>query len=198
MQKGVQMTKFPLGFVAGAVALALAAPVRTEMAAGSKESAEQCRNIADASARLECYDRTSEVGAVTDKAPIMSETEKQGVEQEAAVETVPTEDKAGSAVADPSEATTQAAESGVLTDDTGLPKPPGAYKPIPVKVSRCTKASNHKWYFYLDSGQVWQYLGARTLRYRECDTPGQLIEDRLGFSLQMDGDAAKHRVKRIR
>jgi hypothetical protein len=162
------------------------------------EAMEQCRNIADASARLECYDRASEAGDVTDKAPMKPETDERDVEPEAAIETAPADDTAGSAVPTPPEATSPAPESGVLTEDIGLPKPADAYQSIPVTVARCTKASNHKWYFYLDNGQVWQYLGARTLRYRECDAPGQLIEDRLGFALQLDGETAKHRVKRVR
>lgn len=192
------MTKFHLGLIAGAVALALAAPARTETAAGPDKSIEQCRDIADASARLECYDRASETGVVRDEAPVIPETKDQGADPKATIETATTDDTAGPASPEHVEAATEAPASGVLTDDTGLPKPADAYQPIPVTVSRCTQASNHKWYFYLDNGQVWQYLGARPLRYRECNTPGQLIEDRLGFSLQMDGDAAKLRVKRVR
>ena len=87
---------------------------------------------------------------------------------------------------------------GELTDNVGLPKAADEYKPIPVTVVRCGKANNRKWYFYLDNGQVWQYLGSRTLRYRNCDTPGTLREDGMGFALQMDGDEAKLRVKRVR
>ena len=89
-------------------------------------------------------------------------------------------------------------EYGELTDDVGLPKSADDYKPIRVTVVQCGESKNRKYYFYFKNGQAWQYLGARAPRYRSCNKPATLTEDSMGFSLQMDEDKLKHRVKRVR
>ena len=188
------MAGINLGLFTGAVALLLAAPGHAQNEGASTEDIERCRTIADVTERLACYDRIGKPETTPEPAP---EARENSTPDPKPVP-VPTPTDEGSQGTDDSVVATEDTKYGELTDDVGLPKSADDYRPIPVTVSRCTKASNHKWYFYLDNGQVWQYLGARTLRYKECNTPGQLIEDRLGFSLQMDGDTAKHRVKRVR
>lgn len=186
------MTKYQLGLIAVAANLALAAPGQAQSAGESVEGIEKCRNIANASERLDCYDRVHELEDAAGPVPSTPASTREGSGSETTGATASSPDKEVSDVA------ADQPEYGVLTDDTGMTKPDDAYKPIPVTITRCGQANNRKWYFYLDNGQVWQYLGARTLRYKSCDTPGQLTEDRLGFSLQMNGNTAKHRVRRVR
>ena len=92
-----------------------------------------------------------------------------------------------------------AAQSSVKTEaanDFGLPKANDEYASMRATVVRCQE-SNYKFYFYLDNGQVWQHIGSKRLRYKDCNSPAQLNEDGLGFKLQMDGEPSL-RVKRIR
>jgi hypothetical protein len=177
-----------LRFVTGAVALLFTVPGHTANDCVATEEIERCRTIADVVDRLACYDRigrpeTAPTHAL--EAPGDSIPEPIPMDQDS-------QDLEFPAVA------AEDTEYGELTDDVGLPKSADDYKPIPVTVVRCGQSNDHKWYFYFDNGQVWKYLGARTLRYRDCNTPGMLIEDGLGFALQMDADKAKLRVKRVR
>jgi hypothetical protein len=176
--------------VTGAVVLLLAAPSHAQNDSAATDYIERCRTIADVMDRLACYDR---IGA-PDTAPATAPEAR----EDSMPETEAAHSDEGSQDPEAAVTATDDIEYGDLTDDVGLAKRADAFKPILVTVTRCSQANNRKWYFYLDNGQVWQYMGARTLRYRRCDTPGKLIEDSLGFSLQMDGDTAKHRVKRVR
>lgn len=182
------MAGINLKLITGAVALLLTAPVHAQNERAATEAIERCRTIADAMDRLACYDRIGRAETAAAVAPA------------AAVEAVSTPqptDQTSQAPEIPA-AAAEGAEYGELTDDVGLPKSADDYKPIRVTVVRCGQSNDRKWYFYLDNGQVWKYLGARPLRYRSCDTPGMLLEDGMGFALQMDMDEKKHRVQRVR
>jgi hypothetical protein len=184
------MAGINLGLVTGAVALLLTTPGHAQNDVAEPEDLDRCRAIADVMDRLACYDRIGKPETAPEPVPEARE--------EPMPEPEPVPAKQVSQDPDSATVATEETEYGELTDDVGLPKSPDDYKPIPVTVVRCNQASNRKWYFHLDNGQVWQYMGARNLRYRSCETPGKLIEDGLGFSLQMDIDTAKHRVKRVR
>jgi hypothetical protein len=177
-----------LGFVTGAVALLLTVPGHAENDGVATEAIERCRTIADDVHRLACYDRIGR--------PETAPTHALEAPGDSVPEPLP-KDQGAQVLGSPVVAA-EDTEYGELTDDVGLPKSADDYKPIPVTVVRCEQSNNRKWYFYFDNGQVWKYLGAQTLRYRGCSTPGMLIEDGLGFALQMDADTAKLRVKRVR
>ena len=184
------MTSIYLGLVTGTVVLLLTTPAHAQSNSAATESIEQCRKIADVTDRLDCYDRIGESEIATHPAPENQDVAAPGPE--------PMDTEQVSPGPETSEIAVEDAEYGVLADDVGLPKSSDAYKPIPVTVTRCGKANNRKWYFYFDNGQVWKYIGSRTLRYRSCNTPAKLVEDGFGFTLQMDGDKAKLRVDRVR
>lgn len=164
----------------GSAILLLFAPVYAQSSDQGQGGVKQCREIADAEARLACYDRIG-------KSALEGGDEPESM-PEAAAELDPS--IAGAEIED--------SEYGTLTDDTGLPAAADASKPIPVTVSSCGEATNLKFYFYLDNGQVWRYIGGKKLRYRSCDGAAFLFEDRLGFALQMEGDSARLRVKRVK
>jgi hypothetical protein len=177
-----------LRFITGAVALLLTVLGHAENDCVEAEGIERCRTIADVLARLACYDRIGRPEAAPTRA------------LEVPGDSVPEPLPMGQDSQDPEIPVVAAEDTEYreLTDDVGLPKSADDYKPIPVTVVRCGQSNNRKWYFYFDNGQVWQYLGARVLRYRGCNTPGVLIEDGMGFALQMEADEAKLRVKRVR
>ena len=177
------MARINLGLVTGAVALLLTTPGHAQDKSDTAEGIEQCRTISDTSARLACYDGIGR----SEAAPPAPAPEAR---QDATPDPGPLDQ--------PSQVASENTAYGELTDNVGLPKSADEYKPIPVTVVRCARSNNRKWYFYFDNGQVWQYLGTRALRYRGCNTPGLLVEDGMGFALKMDGDTAKHRVKRIK
>jgi hypothetical protein len=173
------MARIGLVIFGGSVLL-LAASTYAQSDDHSKGGVEQCREIADAEARLACYDRIGRSDPVG--------REELESEPDAAAESDPS--IAGSETED--------SEYDTLTDDTGLPKAADSNKPIPVTVSKCGEATNFKFYFYLDNGQVWRYIGGEKLRLRGCEGTAFLVEDRFGFTLQMDGDSARLRVKRVK
>jgi hypothetical protein len=177
-----------LRYFSGAVALLLTVQGHTANDCVATEEIERCRTIADVVDRLDCYDRIGR--------PETAPTHALEAPGDSIPEPVPMDQDSQ----DPESPVVAAedTEYGELTDDVGLPKSADDYKPIPVTVVRCGQSNNRKWYFYFDNGQVWQYLGVRALRYRDCNTPGVLIEDGMGFALQMDADKAKLRVKRVR
>lgn len=160
------------------------------------EKLDRCRDLTNAMARLGCYDRIGEPRAASQPAP------KNHVDTETGLDAAPdselVRDDSASPAPKASEGAFEDTEYGELTDNIGLPKSADAYKPISVTIANCGKTNNRKWYFYFDNGQVWQYIGARSLRYRRCNTPAILEEDTLGFVLHMEGDTARLRVKRVR
>lgn len=164
----------------GGSVLLLAASVYAQSDDHSKGRVEQCRKLADAEARLACYDR-------------IGRSDPAGVdERESRPDAAPESDPSSTGPE------TEGSGYGTLTEDTGLTKAAAVNKPIPVTVSRCGEATNFKFYFYLDNGQVWRYIGGGKLRLRSCDGAAFLVEDRFGYTLQLDGDSARLRVKRVK
>lgn len=188
MRENYGMAGINLSFVTGAVALLLTAPVHAQNDCPAMRDLERCRTITDVVDRLACYDRIGTPETASEpaaEAPGNSISGSLTMDQDSQNPESPV-------------AAAEDAEYAELTDDVGLPKSSDDYKPIRVTVVRCEQSGSGKWYFYFDNGQAWQYLGARALRFRDCNTPGTLTEDNMGFALQMDNDKAKHRVKRVR
>lgn len=85
-----------------------------------------------------------------------------------------------------------------LTDDIGLSGSEEDNKTYLVTLSSCGVASNLKFYFYFDNGQVWRYVGGKKLRYRDCSHTGKVTEDRFGYFLQIDGETRTLRIDRVK
>ena len=88
-------------------------------------------------------------------------------------------------------------QSATTEESFGLPKTEEQLTSIQAKVVRCGYSNNRRFYFYLDNGQAWKYLGSKRLRYKNCDSAATLSEDRIGFKLRMTGEPA-FRVQRVR
>ncbi len=190
------MTSIYARLFTGATFLFFSMSALTQIDESSIENIERCRKLIDSTARLACYDVIGEPKAATQPSPNSTDYTETGLDAAPEAEFVREETAPPDPQAD--DDAFKDTKYGELTDDIGLPKSAEAYKPIFVTVVRCDKANNRKWYFHFDNGQVWQYIGARPLRYRTCNTPATLNEDALGFALQMEGDTSKLRVKRVR
>jgi len=66
------------------------------------------------------------------------------------------------------------------------------------RVSRCTKSSGDKYFFYLDGGQVWKQVSDKKLYFRECDFIVTISKDFFGYKMQQEGSKTKFRVSRVR
>ena len=70
---------------------------------------------------------------------------------------------------------------------------------VTARVTKCTKgASNKKYVFYLEGGQVWKQVSDRRLYFRECDFNVTISKDFFGYKMQREGEKPKFRVSRIR
>jgi hypothetical protein len=136
------------------------------------EDLNRCRSISNDDARLVCFD---DIG----KAPL-----------NAAPQDIPSSPPEAE-VADP-------VEYRVLSDDVGLVESEADSIAFLATISDCVLAPNYQFYFYFDNGQVWRYLGNKKLRYRECNLAAKITEDRMGYSMQIDGETRSLRIERVK
>ncbi len=176
------MKKVFSGTLAGAMLLLISLPLPAQNDSVSMEALRQCREYSDIEKRLACYDQIGEPAPVVETPPVPADAESAA---------------AAAAAADVPQEIERVSQHPVPSDDFGLPKSEDALESIRATVVRCGEANDHRFYFYLDNGQVWKYLGGKYLRYKSCNSPATLSEDSLGFKLQMDGKPSL-RVKRVR
>jgi hypothetical protein len=184
-----------LGTSAGAMLLLFSLPLSAQNDGVSMQQLNQCREIADTEERIACYDNISEPAPTADtpaEAPVETPAETPTVSAEAATAAA----AATAATASP-EAEAESRPEPDPDADFGLPTPEENRETIQANVARCGEASNRKYYFYLDNGQIWEFLGRSNPRYRSCNSPVTITEDGMGFSLQMEGDSS-HRVRRYK
>ncbi|MCH8943146.1 MAG: hypothetical protein IH910_00030 [Proteobacteria bacterium] len=170
------------GALAGAMLLLISSPLTAQNDSVSTEELRQCREYSDLEKRLACYDQIGELAPVVETPAVPVAAELPAATAAAAVVLQEVE---------------RDAQHPVPSDDFGFPKSEDALESIRATVVRCGEANDHRFYFYLDNGQVWKYLGSKYLKYKSCDSPVTLSEDSLGFKLQMDGKSSL-RVKRVR
>ena len=70
------------------------------------------------------------------------------------------------------------------------------YKPIHGHVRSCQQASDSRWFFILDSGDVWKQSGGRARRFKDCDFDVTIRKDVFGYKMTIAGDDQTVRVKR--
>ena len=71
-------------------------------------------------------------------------------------------------------------------------------KPIHGHVRSCQKASDNRYYFILDSGDIWKQSGGRTHRFKDCSFDVTIRKDVFGYKMAIVGDDKTVRVKRHR
>ena len=189
-----------------------AGPLLAQGGSVSMDELQACRDYEDPAERMACYDNIDKTTAPAHAA-------------EPAPAVAPAPEAVPAIEADPQPATAEVPESAArqqpqpaeaslpvepppaaapeeqyqeLTDDVGLPKSDDSLQTIRATVARCGEASNRRFYFYFDNGQVWKYLGRKKLRFLDCDNQASLIEDGWGFKLKLDGDERPMRVQRVK
>jgi len=70
---------------------------------------------------------------------------------------------------------------------------------VAARVTRCTKgASNKKYVFYLEGGQVWKQISDKRLHFKDCDFNVTISKDFFGYKMQQEGEKVRFRVSRVR
>jgi hypothetical protein len=197
--KGEFKLKRVLGTSAITMLLLISLPLPAQNDSDAMQQLLKCREFSDIEKRAACYDDIGEVAPIAE-APAISADEVAPIAEAPAI---PAEmETAAAAVVttaamDAPEDTELEAPSDEPADDIGLPKSEDELVSIRTTVVRCGQANDYRFYFYLDNGQVWKYLGGDQLRYRNCNTPATINEDGLGFKLKMDGKSSL-RVQRVK
>lgn len=65
-------------------------------------------------------------------------------------------------------------------------------------VTSCKKASDRKWFYIFESGQVWKQVDSRKRRHKECDFMVTIVKDAFGYKMHIDGQDGKIRIDRRR
>ncbi|MFT4630281.1 MAG: hypothetical protein ACI9WC_001846 [Arenicella sp.] len=66
------------------------------------------------------------------------------------------------------------------------------------RVSSCKKASDRKWFYIFDNGQVWKQVDSRKRHYKSCDFFVTVSKDSFGYTMVIDGQDGKVRIDRRR
>jgi hypothetical protein len=66
------------------------------------------------------------------------------------------------------------------------------------RVSSCKKASDRKWFYIFDNGQVWKQVDRRKRHYKNCDFFVTVSKDSFGYTMVIDGKDSKIRIDRRR
>jgi len=69
-------------------------------------------------------------------------------------------------------------------------------KPIYGHVRSCQEASDRRWFFILDSGEVWKQSGGQIRRFKDCDFDVVIRRDLFGYKMTIEGDDKTFRVRR--
>jgi hypothetical protein len=69
-------------------------------------------------------------------------------------------------------------------------------KPIHGHVRKCQAARDNRWFFIMDSGEVWKQSGGKTRRFKDCDFDVIIRKDFFGYKMTIAGDDESVRVKR--
>ena len=66
------------------------------------------------------------------------------------------------------------------------------------QVTSCKKASDRKWFYIFESGQVWKQVDSRKRRHKNCDFWVTITKDSFGYKMVIDGQDSKIRIDRRR
>ena len=70
---------------------------------------------------------------------------------------------------------------------------------VVARVTECSMdASQKKYIFYLDGGQVWKQVGNKRLYFNDCDFSVTISKDFFGYKMQREGEKTRFRVSRLR
>ena len=67
-------------------------------------------------------------------------------------------------------------------------------------ITRCEQASDGRWYFWFNNGQVWRQSNRERQRFRECNFLATVSRDAFGYKMVVDvnGKQKSTRVSRVK
>ena len=162
------------------------------VAAQGNDEIQRCASIDETAARLACFDEIAGNQGLTSQ-PAETPAEP-GPAQE--VQALPE--------ATPGEASSTADEPGSLTDDYGTEglskkdQPDEEEQAVRAVVTKCSKSSSDRYYFYFENGQVWKQKDDDRLYFKDCTYGVTITKDFFGYKMQIDGEKSKIRVSRVK
>jgi hypothetical protein len=70
------------------------------------------------------------------------------------------------------------------------------YRPIHAHVRTCQPARDNRWFFIMNSGEVWKQSGGKIRRFKDCDFDVTIRKDVFGYTMEIAGDDNTVRVRR--
>lgn len=169
-----------------------------------------CARMDDAADRADCYDALGQwaLGEEAESAVAAPQPEEAPLPAAAAVPAAAASSakpaSAPSTAATPvtgESAASVASAPQALPDDIGgqqfEDKPDERYTD---RVMSCRKATDDKWLFYFESGQVWKQVSSKRVLLDDdaCQFGATISKDFFGFKMQIEGENSKVRISRIK
>ena len=202
----------------------LALPLFFSFHTGAQENGDAltqlkiCARIENSAERMACYDTlgkqvvAEETATQTDtgtKAQEAPETAEAAASVATTSNNIPPDKEvsadavAGAATEVGGTAAVAATASPALSSEIGGKqfenKDPEVIEPGRGRVVSCQLDVNDKYYFSFDNGQVWRQTDSKRYRLKdECQFVVTITKDFFGYKMQIDGEKAKIRIKRVR
>ena len=144
-------------------------------AVASDDALRECGEIADAKARLACYDA---IAATPAPSQVVAPTQAAAPTPSVPAET-PKPASAAPVAAAPS-------KSGSDNDTWQA------------RVVRCQGASDGRYFFHLDNGEVWKQVKADRKSYKDCDFSITVTRDWFGYKMSTEDSKRPMRISRVR
>lgn len=162
------------------------------VAAQGNDEMQRCASIEETAARLACFDEIAGTKGPTQQ-PMDTSPEPQSAEEERATsEPPPVEQPPDAGVIEP------------ITDDYGTEglskkdQPDEEEQAVRAVVTKCSKSSSDRYYFYFENGQVWKQKDDDRLYFKDCTYGVTITKDFFGYKMQIDGEKSKIRVSRVK
>lgn len=65
-------------------------------------------------------------------------------------------------------------------------------------LTRCQRASDRKWFYVFDNGQIWKQVDRRKLRHKNCSGTVTIVKDGFGYKMTMDSIKGRIRIRRYK
>ena len=202
----------------------LALPLFFSFHTGAQENGDAltqlkiCARIENSAERMACYDTlgkqvVAEETATQTNTATKAQEAPETTEAAASVATtsnnvspdkqVSADAAAGAATEDGGTAAVVATASPALSSEIGGKqfenKDGEDIEPDRGRVVSCQLDVNDKYYFSFDNGQVWRQTDSKRYRLKdECQFVVTITKDFFGYKMQIDGEKAKIRIKRVR
>jgi len=171
--------------------LLIALPSTTVWAADSAtatvEKLKQCAKTPETEARINCYEDLGKSVLTSDSQAADAQAHAESSQSPGAEkETENSDDTADNGLPD-------SLGGGKFADRAG-------YKAEEYRgrVTSCKQASDRKWFYIFENGQVWKQVDRRKRRHKDCNFDVSVIKDSFGYTMKIDGQDSSIRIDRRR